>query len=273
MNNETLRQFRPMVTPSYREAHVGLWHLTKKPYSKASIQHGYTGGYWSLTSRLPSRYAWTLMHGEEKMYQEKSKVWMSLTPMELESQGFHARMARGRVAVMGLGMGAVVYNLAQHGKVEHITVVERDPDIVRLLSAATDWFDMLQNEGRLRVVLMDALQFAPIAGPFDTLLVDIWQALGHFDAEPDTLKIQANVRAKQVGWWGQELDLVSFLNERGLHPPITDAHLRLYQERLGFNLLGAQHPAYKHMALEAAKTFATLGMHRQRKELCLSLKS
>ena len=65
---------------------------------------------------------------------------MSLTPHEIESQELGFLHASENVVIMGLGMGWIAANSALNPKVTQVTVVERDPDVIRLFhdSGASD---------------------------------------------------------------------------------------------------------------------------------------
>ena len=74
--------------PHYRERHSGDWSLRIS-------RNVLTRGYWSppmLVEEMP-------------VLQRGSDTWMSLTPMEIESQEIGVALSRGHVAVMGFGMG------------------------------------------------------------------------------------------------------------------------------------------------------------------------
>ena len=53
----------------------------------------------------------------------KPHTWMSISPMEIESQEI-GQHARGHVVVMGLGMGWAAANAALHPAVSQVTVVD-----------------------------------------------------------------------------------------------------------------------------------------------------
>jgi len=114
--------FNPLLCPPYQAATVGKWRL----FSAATIPVP-VAGYFTVHAPMPAEY-WVL--------EKNAVVWMSLTPMEMESQGHHARLATGHVVVMGLGMGALVYNLLLNPLVTRITVCELEPDVVSLLKMA-----------------------------------------------------------------------------------------------------------------------------------------
>lgn len=77
--------------------------------------------------------------------------------------------ARGHVLKTGLGLGCVVRGLLAKPDVERITVVEIDPDIMRLVAP---WFAV---EPRVEIIHADALTWEPPTGVrFDYAWHDIW---------------------------------------------------------------------------------------------------
>ena len=51
-------------------------------------------------------------------------VWMRLTPLEIQASYFAIKMAKGKVGVVGLGLGYAVEEMAKKPEVEEITVYE-----------------------------------------------------------------------------------------------------------------------------------------------------
>ena len=242
------KEFTPLITPQYKTASLEDWSLFQ---CNAQNHPRKVLAYYRNNVDLPRNY-WVLTQNET--------VWMSLTPMELESQGYHGRMATGHVVVAGLGMGALVHHLLNYNsKVTKVTVVETNPKVVEILALATDWF---VPGKRLEVVIGDARQFVPNQ-TIDTLIVDIWPGLGQPNAASDVQAIQNNVRAKIVGWWGQELSLVSFWHDSGGCLPLTHEILRNHEKSVGFPILGYKHPLYKKLAFVAALNVATVMRQQQ----------
>ena len=62
-------------------------------------------------------------------------VWMSLSPVEIESLAPHVAHIRGHVVIAGLGMGLALYNALLRPAVRRVTVVERDADVITLFEA------------------------------------------------------------------------------------------------------------------------------------------
>ncbi|HEY0131915.1 MAG TPA: hypothetical protein VGB57_10970, partial [Allosphingosinicella sp.] len=64
-----------------------------------------------------------------------SDTWMSLMPVEVESQQIGVDCAAGHVAVFGLGLGWTTALCALKDEVEAVTVVERDSQLIALHGA------------------------------------------------------------------------------------------------------------------------------------------
>ena len=76
------------IAALYRPQQAGLWELTVTPLTICP-------GYWGPPRAVENMAA--LHRGGD--------VWMSLTPLEMESQALGIEAARGHVVIMGLGMG------------------------------------------------------------------------------------------------------------------------------------------------------------------------
>lgn len=86
--------------PQYPEGAVGPWRMRRTGV-------GLDCGYYSGTC-ISAGSTVLLRQGSEGQWD----TWMSLSPMEIESQELACRHARGHTVVMGLGMGWVAANVA-----------------------------------------------------------------------------------------------------------------------------------------------------------------
>ena len=106
----------------------------------------------------------------------EGEVWMSVSPDEIEDHRELVEVAQGRVLLMGLGLGMAAWAVAAKrdplAVVQHITVVELEPDVIELVGRP-----LHEAIGpRLELVQADALAWDP--GPetrFDVIWHDIWQ--------------------------------------------------------------------------------------------------
>ena len=227
--------YQPLCVPLYHPWQYGQWKL--EPI-KSSLGRGY------FTPFQPIIKNYCLRKGKT--------VWMSSTPMELESLSHHALAAKGHTVIMGLGMGLLLYNVLLNSKVKKVTVIDNDPDIVELFFQITDptsW----TGWNKVSIIQSDAYSWIP-SDSVDYLSVDIWSVLGEDKSlRSDGQKIQHNVKAKQVALWGQELDFITFLSEQDYRLPCTLSQYHEYIEAIGIPLIEADNPRYPEYCLQAAQ--------------------
>jgi hypothetical protein len=182
--------------PQYPDGAVGPWRMQR---TGVGLDRGYHSGP-------------CVSSGSTVLLRQRDaggwETWMSLSPMEVESQELACRHARGHTVVMGLGMGWVAANIALQPTVERVTVVERDADVLELFGRCQVLEGLPASAARkVELVQADALQWQPKGAPVDFLYADIWLHLAEPQTLSDVQRMQANVRAEQVYFWGQELVL------------------------------------------------------------------
>ena len=174
----------------YRPMKVGAWEMRV-------MQTVPCRGYWSDVvdvDTLP-----LLMRGDD--------TWMSLMPVEMESQILGVRAACGHVVIMGLGMGWVAAETALRPEVTQVTIIERDPDVIELHDELDLFAQLADGAGdKVRIIHDDAFEWQPDA-PVDLLMPDIWLPLIGEDRLPDVRRMQENCQAKAIYFWGQELEI------------------------------------------------------------------
>lgn len=98
-------------------------------------------------------------------------LWMSNTPMETVSNYGFCRKAHGKVLIGGLGMGLMLSELLPKKKVDSITVIEIDEDVVETIAP-------LFADDKLKIVEADIFDWKPNKGEkFDCIFFDIWQEI------------------------------------------------------------------------------------------------
>lgn len=223
-----------LFLPRYREIATGDWSLRIG-------RNGLAQGYWSpsvIVAELPM-----LMRG--------SNVWMSVTPLEVESAEIGIRLAHGHVLVMGLGMGWAAAATAMRNEVTAVTIVERDPDVLAL-HRELDLFAQLPEaaRARLRIVEGDACAYVPDA-PVDLLMPDIWLPLVNDGRVDEVRRMQANARAKAIYFWGQELEIARHAKAAGR--ALDAAGIAATIADFALPLIGAEWPDYPRLVATVAE--------------------
>lgn len=245
----TLYQSR-LWTPAFPQTSHGDWTLRRLG---AGLMQGYWGQAYLVTD------AAVLLRGHT--------AWMSVTPVEIESQELGCDLAYGHVAVLGFGMGIAAANAALNPAVTAVTVIELDPAI-HALAADLDLPAQLPPEAaaKLRLVQGDATRWTPDpAHPVDVILADYW--LPFFDAGRlrEMEAVQANIGAQAVFLWGQELSLAFALYQaHGRVPELDDDALAAFiGSATTLPLLWPRGVGYGRMLVTAARHRIPLELREQ----------
>lgn len=171
-------------------------------------------GKWSLEiiTALTSRGYWGEVHGISGIPILKGPVadgevaWMSIVPMEMESQEIGIAEAHGHTVVLGLGMGWCAANVALRPSVTRVTVVERDPDVIALMEDMGILTQLPADiAAKITIVQADAFDWTPDAH-VDTLQADIWAWIVEPNKWDDVRALHARIRPDRLYFWGQEME-------------------------------------------------------------------
>lgn len=228
--------------PRFREGGWGGWSLRMIAATAAR-------GYWGQGYR--TRGAVMLMGP----FEEDAAAWMSIVPMEIESQEIGIAAAYGHTAVLGLGMGWCAANVALNPAVERVTVIERDPDVVALVEAL-GVFDQLPAAARTKVeiVMGDALAWRP-AGRVDSVQADIWAKFVTPRKWDALRRMHDNIGPASFYFWGQELELWRLACRAHGHVPavLDEDELAALIAQTGLPLVVDSRPGYAARITEAAR--------------------
>ncbi len=203
--------------PDYPHGEIGSWRISR---TGVGIDHGYYTRQWVI-SDMP------LLLRRSPDNEELWETWMSLTPHEIESQEPGCLCAHGHTVIMGLGMGWVALNAALNPAVRKVTVVELDEDVIKLFTG-TGIVNQVPTEIAAKIVIVraNAMEWQPDE-PVDFLYADIWLLIADAGALADVRRMQRNVQAAEVYFWGQELRLfTAHQRQFGPDAPLTVENLR-----------------------------------------------
>jgi hypothetical protein len=194
-SRELLGSFqRQLFFPRYCPGEVGAWTLQVVPMLAA---RGYWGQVYSLHGAV-------ILKGPSA---RGAEAWMAMLPSEIESQEVGLSGASGHTLVFGLGMGWLAANAALRPEVQRVSVVERDPEIIAL-ARATGVFEQLPEpaQRKIQIIQGDALEWVP-SDPVDSMQADIWLTLAEEGKLAAVRRMQRNVGARRIYFWGQEMEI------------------------------------------------------------------
>jgi CheY-like chemotaxis protein len=156
------------------ERTVGQWQLTHQSYAPyelflrddliltEDLRQIPALGYFAEDFSYPS----VLQDGRE---------WMSIKPSEIESSQAAIDAAFGHVVTFGLGLGYFAFMAARKQEVASVTVVERDPSVIRLFREQL--LPQFPHRDKITVIQADAFDYLEqdmISDATDFVFMDIW---------------------------------------------------------------------------------------------------
>lgn len=119
---------------------------------------------------------------------EGGREWMTVTPNEVATMSPALSQVRGRVAVMGLGLGYFAFMASEKNDVRAVTMVERDADVIALFERHL--LPQFAHREKVRLVRADAFDLAQAGlDGFDCAFVDLWHDVS--DGAPMYLRMKA----------------------------------------------------------------------------------
>ncbi|MGG6312288.1 hypothetical protein [Paenibacillus macerans] len=106
---------------------------------------------------------------------EQDRIWMTITPNEIETMKEPIAEAFGRVLTFGLGLGYYAYMVSEKDNVDNVTIVEINEDVIRLFKQYV--LPQFKHAPKIKIVQADAFDFARtrLTGEaFDFVFTDLW---------------------------------------------------------------------------------------------------
>ena len=163
------------------------------------------------------------------LFTKKGKIWMSLTPMEIQSSYLPIRHGRSseRVATVGLGIGYFTVRVMSSPKVKTLDVYEIDPHVVELFKLN---FSKRKGFKKINFIIGDFRE--TLKGKnYDFCYVDPYQDMLPDEIITDYVNLHSENKIKLLRPWAVELcfvdidgppDIMRFLERndsrlRGVH--------------------------------------------------------
>lgn len=108
---------------------------------------------------------------------QEGRIWMTVTPNEVETMREPIGLASGQVITFGLGLGYFALSTALKEEVSAVTVVERDECVIRLFKHYILPLFPKAIQDKICIEQDDAFRFAQFrlsASSFDFAFVDLW---------------------------------------------------------------------------------------------------
>lgn len=180
---------------------------------------------------------------------QKGRLWMAITPNEVETMKADMAAARGNVLVLGLGLGYYAFMTARMAQVDKVTVVEMDEDVIRLFEE--EILPQFPHREKIRVIRDDAFSYVEkeAAGEnYDFVYADIWHDV--LDGTPMYLRFKALEGCIAGATWRYWVEKSMLVWLRGL------IRADMEEGKGPFFSLFSMHPEVDYLQLESLRQFA-----------------
>lgn len=130
-----------------------------------------------------------------------SNVWMKITPLEIESSYMPIKFAKGKVGIVGLGLGYVAQEMAKKKDVTEVIVYEIDQDVIDLYN------NSFGKSKKIKILCEDAFKAEP--SNFDFFYVDIYEYKLDKIVVEDYIRLNELHNIEEYSFWGMEHFLLS----------------------------------------------------------------
>ena len=119
---------------------------------------------------------------------QNDTIWMSIIPHEIETMKEPIKNAKGRVCVLGLGLGYYLFHILNKKEVTSVDVIELDKRIISLFNKYL--INKFPHIEKLNIIHSDGIEYLKNTNKqYDYIFSDIWHNVG--DGEILYLKIKA----------------------------------------------------------------------------------
>lgn len=163
-----MKRYEPYKS-SVPEGKSGDWKVERFEVDEAGAkQHNSRCYMQGIADRV-------IVPGTYTKLQYKGRVIMSDTPAEITDHRYIILRAEGNVLISGLGLGIVTEALLIRGNVSRVTVIEKEQDVISLVSLH---LTAKYGADKLRIIRADIFDWMPEKGvKFNYIWHDIWPTI------------------------------------------------------------------------------------------------
>jgi hypothetical protein len=190
-------------TSEFVEEEVEFYDLPK-PYSKAGIEVRLVEPKGPVSDYLNKNWRIFKPGFKVPVLLVDGELWMSLTPMEIQSFYVPITLAYGEVGTAGLGLGYFALRAAGMPEVEKVDVFERDQRVVDFFMAR---FGKRPEMGKIAISVGDArkeMLWKDAKRSFDFVFMDVYQTMLSDAVVDDITLFNQKGSVETYRFWGQE---------------------------------------------------------------------
>lgn len=103
---------------------------------------------------------------------ENGRIWMLITPNEIETMKKPIKESHGNILTYGLGLGYFAYMTSIKSEVKTVTIIEKDKKVIELFQKHI--LPQFEHKEKITIINEDAYKYASTRPKYDYVFIDIW---------------------------------------------------------------------------------------------------
>ena len=154
-----------------KEAKLDEWEIK---YSKIKKYEGFVRDDFKedFTGKIYPQLGFFTTDFEYLSIYQDGRLWMSITPNEINTMKKPINRCHGHVTTLGLGLGYFAYMASLKDEVTKVTVVEIDYKAIKLFQSTI--LPFFPKKEKIEIIHMDALDYINMDFESDYVFADLW---------------------------------------------------------------------------------------------------
>lgn len=145
--------YKNIINPKIKQDNIEFKYEYYKPY-KGFVFNDIEK---DLEGRMYPQVGFFEEHFRYPAILENGRIWMTVTPNEIETMKSPIEKAHGKVLTLGLGLGYYQYMISNKTNVDEIYIIDKNETIINLFKKYI--LPQFQNKDKIKIIHADAFEF------------------------------------------------------------------------------------------------------------------
>ena len=147
------KYYKNIINPKIKQDNIEFKYEYYKPYEGFVFNDIEK----DLEGRMYPQVGFFEEHFRYPAILENGRIWMTVTPNEIETMKNPIEKAHGKILTLGLGLGYYQYMISNKTNVDEVYIVDKNETIINLFKKYI--LPQFQNKDKIKIIHADAFEF------------------------------------------------------------------------------------------------------------------
>lgn len=147
------KYYKSIINPKIKQDNIEFKYEYYKPYEGFVFNDIEK----DLEGRMYPQVGFFKEHFRYPAILENGRIWMTVTPNEIETMKNPIEKAHGKILTLGLGLGYYQYMISNKTNVDEVYIVDKNEAIINLFKKYI--LPQFQNKDKIKIIHADAFEF------------------------------------------------------------------------------------------------------------------